>query len=95
MYLGIYDFAGDPDRLLQAYDRLMAEIPESSVHLHACAVRAGGITIYDACPTKEAFERFSTSAAFRNGAAAAALPEPTIEGLPLHTALARGRPVLA
>jgi hypothetical protein len=96
MYLGIYEIDGDPDELLAAYDRLMTGLPEDQVHLHACAVRGDGITIYDACPTKEAFERFSTSAEFRGAAEAAGLPWPDrIEGLPLHAARARGGLVLA
>jgi hypothetical protein len=56
MYLGIYDIDGDPDELLAAYDRVMARMPEGQVYFHACAVRENGITIYDACPTREAFE---------------------------------------
>jgi hypothetical protein len=37
-------------------------------------LRENGITIFDACPTKEAFEKFSTSAEFRNAAEAAGFP---------------------
>jgi hypothetical protein len=90
MYLGIYDLDGDPDELLAAYDRVMAGMPDDQIHFHACAVRENGITIYDACPTKEAFEKFSTSAEFRSAAEAAGLPSPSkIEGLPLHAVRAR------
>ena len=91
MYLGVYEIDGDPDELLPAYDRLMAGMPEDQVDFHACAVRDGGITIYDACPTKEAFERFSTGDEFRAAAEAAGLPWPSrITGLPLHAVRARG-----
>jgi hypothetical protein len=90
MYLGIYDIDGDSRELLVAYDRLIAGMPEGQLFFHACAVRENGITIFDACPTKEAFERFSTSAEFRNAAEAAGLPWPSkIEGLPLHAIRAR------
>ena len=90
MYLGIYDIDGDPRELLVAYDRLIAGMPEGQLFFHACAVRENGITIFDACPTKEAFEKFSTSAEFRNAAEAAGLPWPRkIEGLPLHAIRAR------
>jgi len=90
MHLGIYEIDGDPDELLLAYDRLTVAMPDDQVHFHACAVREEGITIYDACPTKEAFERFSTSAEFRSAADAAGLPWPsTIVGLPLHAVRAR------
>lgn len=94
MYLGIYHFRGNPDELVQAYDRLMAEVGHGAIHLHACAVEEDGITIYDACPTREAFESFSTSAEFRAATGIAGLPEPTIEGYPLHAARARGGLVL-
>ena len=90
MYLAIYDIDGDPAELLAAYDRLMTGMTESQIHFHACAVRENGLTIYDACPTKEAFERFSTSVEFRSAAEAAGLPWPIkIEGLPLHAVRAR------
>ena len=90
MYLGIYDIDGDSRELLVAYDRLIAGMPEGQLFFHACAVRENGITIFDVCPTKEAFEKFSTSAEFRNAAEAAGLPWPSkIEGLPLHAIRAR------
>jgi hypothetical protein len=94
MYLGIYRFRGNPDELLPAYDRLMAEVGGDAIHLHACAVEEDGITIYDACPTREAFESFSASAEFRAAAGIAGLPEPSVEGVPLHAARARGGLVL-
>lgn len=91
MYLAIYEIEGDPEALLPAYDRVMAQIPEDAVVFHACAVREDGITIYDSCPTKEAFEQFSTSTEFRSACEAAGLPWPhKITGLPLHVARARG-----
>jgi hypothetical protein len=90
MYLGIYDFEGDADELLASYDRMIASFPGSMILFHACTVRDGGITIYDACPTKEAFERFSTGPGFAEALAAAGLPMPAIEGRPLHNALGPG-----
>ena len=66
-------------------------MPESQVVFHACAIRENGITIYDACPTKEVFEQFSTSAEFRGATEAVGLPFPSrIEGLPLHAVRAKG-----
>lgn len=94
MYLGIYRFRGNPDDLLPAYDRLMADVGDGAIHLHACAIEEDGITIYDACPTREAFEAFSSSPEFRAATGIAGLPEPTIEGVPLHSARARGGLVL-
>ena len=90
MYLGIYDIDGHRDELLAAYDRVMAGMPEGRIYFHACAIRENGITIYDACPSKEAFEKFSTSAEFRSAAEAAGLPWPgKIEGRSLHAVRAR------
>ena len=90
MHLGIYEIDGNPRELLVAYDRLMAGMPEGQIYFHACAVRENGITIFDVCPSKEAFEKFSTSADFRSAAEAAGLPSPSkIEGLPLHAVHAR------
>lgn len=91
MYLGIYEIEGDPEQLLAAYDRVMAGMPQQPMEFHACAIREHGITIYDACPTKEDFEKFSTSAEYRAALEAAGLPEPSrITGVPLHAARARG-----
>lgn len=90
MYLGIYDFEGDPDELLAGYERMMGSLPTGMIIFHACVVRDGGITIYDACPTQEAFEGFSTGETFKQALAAAGLPRPTIEGRPLHSALGPG-----
>lgn len=83
MHLGIYRFDGDPDDLLAAYDRLAASMPVQS-DFHLCVRRADGITIYDTCPSQEVFERFSQSSGFRGALAAAGLPEPQIEGAPVH-----------
>ena len=88
MHLGIYRFAGDPAGLLPAYDRMLAGMPPGMIVFHACTVEPDGITIYDACPTREAFERFSTSPEFSAALAAAGLPEPAIESAPVHKAVA-------
>jgi hypothetical protein len=39
---------------------------------------------YDTCPDRETFERFSTGFDFRGAVAAAGLPEPSIDGAPVH-----------
>jgi hypothetical protein len=88
VHLGIYRFAGDPDELIPAYDRMMASMPPGVVYFHACAVEPHGITIYDACPTREAFERFATGADFQAALAAVGLPEPEIASAPVHNAIA-------
>jgi hypothetical protein len=51
VHLGIYEFDGDPARLLEAYDALARSMPIDSAW-HLCATRPDGITIYDTCPTR-------------------------------------------
>ena len=91
MYLGTYEIDGDPNELLAADDRLTAMMPEGQVGFHACATRENGLTIYDARPTKEVSERFSTSTkcSGRDRGRRASLP-PRIEGPPLHSVRAKG-----
>ncbi len=90
MYLGIYEFDGDPAELLDAYDALMASTPTSSIAWHVCAARPGGIVIYDTCPSEEAFRRFSTSPEFLGALQRAGLPKPTVTGQAVHAARAPG-----
>jgi hypothetical protein len=90
VHLGIYRFDGDPDELLAAYERLSAAVPAATSDVHVCARRDDGITIYDTCPSREVFERFSTSDAFLGALAAAGLPQPRVEGHAVHTARVRG-----
>ena len=90
MYLGIYRFDGDPDTLLAAYDRLAASIPLDGSVVHVCVRRDDGITVYDTCPSREAFEGFAASAEFHGAVAAAGLPGPSIEGVAVHDARVRG-----
>ena len=78
VFLGVYEFAGDPKELLAAYDRMMSGMPSDDVIFHACVERSEGITIYDCCPSAEVFAAFSSSDAFRHAIASAGLPEPTI-----------------
>ena len=83
-HLGVYRFRGDPAELLPAYDRLMAGMPPESSAWHLCAVEPGGIVVYDTCPTEEVFAAFSTDPGFRSAIAAVGLPEPEVEGFPVH-----------
>ncbi len=88
MHLGIYEFAGDPDELVPAYDRLIASIPQGNTSWHLCAIRGDGITIFDTCPSEAVFESFSTNPGFHQAMASAGLPEPKITGLAVHAARA-------
>jgi hypothetical protein len=85
VHLGIYEFDGDPEQLLPAYDAMMAAMPVSTA-FHLCAIRLGGIVVYDTCPTREAFERFSTGEEFHGALRAFGLPEPRISSQPVHAA---------
>ena len=88
MHLGIYEFDGEPAELLAAYDTMMAAMPAGNIAWHLCAVRPGGIVIYDTCPTEEAFVGFSTSPAFHAAFAEAGLPTPRVTGQAVHAARA-------
>jgi hypothetical protein len=81
MYLGAYHLDGDPAVLRPAYDALMAGFPADTLDLHVCVVREGGLTIFDACPSREEFEAFSGGADFAAALAAVGLPTPRVEPL--------------
>jgi hypothetical protein len=81
MFLGAYDFAGTVSELLTAYDRLVASFPPGALQLHLCISGDDGITVFDACPTREIFESFSVSPEFRGAVESAGLPEPTVRAL--------------
>lgn len=92
MFLGIYTFEGEPAALVAAYERLVGGIPQGDLLLHACVRRAGGIDVYDACPSREAFEGFAASAEFRGALESAGLPPPTVTRLgDVHAAFAQGQ----
>ncbi len=78
MYLGSYDFDGDPAALMPAYEQLLSQYPPGSLELHICVVREGGLTVYDACPSRQQFADFSGSPEFAAGVAAAGLPAPRV-----------------
>jgi hypothetical protein len=81
MFLGSYDFDGDPAGLLPAYERLLAQYPPDGLDLHVCVIREGGITVYDACPSRADFDGFLASGEFHAAVAAAGLPVPRVSGL--------------
>ena len=89
MFLSAYHFDGDPAALVPAYDVMQQGFPPDNFELHACVVTGSGITVYDACPTREIFEGFSVSSEFRGVLDAAGLPTPRIEPLgEVHHAVA-------
>lgn len=92
MYLGIYRFEGDPDALVEAYDRFIDQVPPGDLLWHACTRDATGITIVDACPSREVFRSFSSSPDVLAAFAAAGLPAPTVSELgDVHRTAGAGR----
>jgi hypothetical protein len=86
MFLSAYHFDGDPAVLVPAHERLVAGFPPDAIDLHICVVRDGGITAFDACPSRAVQEEFSTSPGFRAAVAAAGLPRPRVEPIgDVHT----------
>ena len=81
MFLSAYHFDGDPVALAAAHDRLYQRFPPESLDLHVCVLEAGGITVFDACPSAGAFVTFSQSAEFRQALADAGLPQPQLKPL--------------
>ena len=55
---------------------------------NVCVLEADGISVFDACPSTEAFAEFSQSAEFRTALADAGLPQPRLEPLGEVTASA-------
>ena len=81
MFLGVYRFGGDPDSLVEAYDRLVASIPAGMIELQVCVRTSDGISVFDTCESREVFDDFSSSPGFAGAVEAAGLPVPTVEPL--------------
>jgi hypothetical protein len=81
MFLSAYHLDGPTDELLPAYRRLQATFPPEILELHVCIVREGGISIYDACPSRADFEEFHRSPEFLTAVAEVGLPAPRVEPL--------------
>jgi hypothetical protein len=91
MFLSAYHFDGDVDDLLARYDAMREMIPLSDVDLHACVVRDGGISVFDACPDRATAEMFQSNGQFEGTLRAVGLPMPRIEWLgDVHDAYALG-----
>ena len=81
MFLGRYEFDGDPAPLTDAYDRFLAQVPDEAIGWHVCITHAAGLTIYDTCPSREVFESFSTNPEVIGAMTSAGLPRPTVTPL--------------
>jgi hypothetical protein len=79
MFLGAYHFEGEPGALLAAYEQLLAGFPPGVISLQLCASTERGIAVYDACPSREVFRAFSTSADLHAAFASVGLPGPRVE----------------
>jgi hypothetical protein len=89
-YLGAVHFDGDPGDLLPGYNRLLKRFPPETLDLHVCITRDGGLTVLDACPTKEIYMAFTASDAFLGAIAEVGLPSPRVEPLGhVHLAVLR------
>ena len=92
MHASIWTFRGDPERLLDAYDGLIAEILPV-VQLHLCLRTPDGILLVDTCPDRDAFERFAASDDFRALRERHGLPDPErVDDFPVHAAIVDARP---
>jgi hypothetical protein len=81
MYLGVVYFDGDPGELLPAYLRMLEKAGLEALDVHLCITRDDGLTVFDACPTKEIYEEFTGSETFLGAIAEAGLPAPRVSGL--------------
>jgi hypothetical protein len=81
LYLGAAHFDGDPGELLPAYRRMLEKFGLGNLDVHLCIISEGGLTVFDACPTREIYEEFTTSETFLGAIAEAGLPAPRVSGL--------------
>jgi hypothetical protein len=81
MFLSAYRFQGEPAHLLAAHTRLLKLVPLSNLTLHAAVPHAGGLDVYDSCPTRAVAESFAASEGFAQALAQAGLPQPRFEPL--------------
>jgi hypothetical protein len=89
MHASIWTFTGDPDALLCRYDAMLADVPAANMRLHLCLRAPDGIVVIDTCPSREAFEGFSS--AFAELRRRHGMPDPTrVEDHPVHRALVNG-----
>ena len=86
MHASIWRFQGDPDDLLERYDRLVERMPDPDMQLHLCLRADDGIVVVDTCPSKDVYDRFIHE--FQDALAGVGLPLPVIEDYPVHAAYA-------
>ena len=85
--LAIFTVEGDPSELQGRYDDAMPRIIEVSPATplaHVCTPFEGGLRIYDVWESAEALEDFARNPRFGEALAAARLPEPKVDVVPVH-----------
>ena len=91
MHASIWKFTGDSDDLARRYDALLNEMPTAEFIAHLCLLAHDGIVIVDTCPTREAFQAFTTGDQFRSALRRHGLPDPTeLHDYPVHVAFVNG-----
>lgn len=78
MYFSTYSFTGDSTDLAERFDRLLAGFPQDELILNVAVRTDTGLTVYDTCPDRAAFEGFSTGEEFAAALQANGLPTPVI-----------------
>lgn len=92
MFLSSYAFTGDRAALLAGYHRLVESLGADNLDLNISVVTADGLTLLDACPTREAFEHFSKGPEFAAALQAAGLPTPVVTPLgEIHLTIAKDK----
>ncbi len=81
MYLSAYHFAGDPTDLIRRHDQGFGAVPAEALLLHVVVVTDRGITVYDACPSREVADAFHHSPELANLLRTSGLPDPLIESI--------------
>ncbi len=93
MHASLWKFRGDSDRLVDAYDAVVAEIPSTALRLQLCLRAPDGILLVDTCPTEERARAVVADPDFRELLARHGLPEPEpVTLFRVHRALVEGRP---
>lgn len=97
MHASIWKFTGDTEDLAARYDALLGEMPTTQFTAHLCLRAPDGILIVDTCPSRDAFQAFTTSDVFRSALRRHGLPYPSeIRDYPVHLAVINGAtPIVA
>lgn len=85
--LAIFTVEGDPTELSRRYDAALPRIVEVSPApplSHTCTTFDGGLRIYDVWESAQQLEDFAANPRFAEAIAAAGLPEPKVDVVPVH-----------